>query len=228
MREVCYKCFRPLSSCYCKYVKKVDCGVKFIFLMHPKEAKKQKTGTGRLAHLCLPESEIFVGIDFTNNKQLNDLLQNPKYYPVLMYPSDNAVNASSESLAVELKDKILMPIIIDSTWFCSRKILKTSKNLMTLPRFSFMNQYKSVFTFKTEPKEYCVSTIETCYYLINELKEQKLVNINCDTKPLMNVFTKMIEFQLKKENERIESGLPGAHAYDSKYTKLKEIPTFNF
>ena len=85
--------------------------------MHPKEAKKQKTGTGRLAHLCLPESEIFVGIDFTNNKQLNDLLQNPKYYPVLMYPSDNAVNASSESLAVELKDKIFSRSIKTFTKF---------------------------------------------------------------------------------------------------------------
>lgn len=227
MRELCFDCFRPKSSCYCKYTKKIDCNIKFVFLMHPKEAKKQKTGTGRLASLCLPESEIIVGIDFTQNKRIQTLLSDPQYYPVLMYPGDDAINAKEGNFSQRLSGKKLLVFIIDSTWFCSKKMLKLSTNITSLNKISFYGKYKSIFTFKKEPGEYCISTIESCYYLIKELQEEKYVDSKIDPSPLMNVFKKMIEFQLRKENERIESGLPGTHAYDSKYTKLKVIPDFD-
>lgn len=226
MRDLCLKCLRPMNSCYCKYTAPVDCKVKFVFLMHPKEAKKQRTGTGRLASLCLPESEIIVGIDFTNNQRLNTLLSDPKYYPVLMYPGDDAWNASKEGFKETLKDKTLLVIIIDSTWFCSKKMIKQSMNVNSLPKLSFKGSYKSIFTFKTEPAEYCVSTIESCYYLIKELQEGGMSPKECDPEPLMNVFKQMILHQIQKENERISSGQPGTHAYDNKYTKLKEVPDF--
>jgi DTW domain-containing protein YfiP len=31
---------------------------RFVFLMHPKEFKKERANTGRLTHLCLAESVI--------------------------------------------------------------------------------------------------------------------------------------------------------------------------
>ncbi len=194
--------------------------------MHPKEAKRQRTGTGRLAHLCLPGSEIIVGIDFTRNERLCALLADPQYFPVLMYPDSNAWSAGKPGFAEALGDRTLLVIIIDSTWFCSKKMIRTSLNLHSLPRISFDGSYRSIFTFKHEPAEYCVSTIESCYYLIKELSSAGLDNADVDPEPLMNVFKQMITFQLRKENERIESGLPGSHAYDYKYTKLKEIPQF--
>ena len=174
--------------------------------MHPKEAKKQRTGTGRLSHLCLPQSEILVGIDFTNNEHLNSLINDPKYQAFLMYPGEDALTASSPKMRELLcpksqaKKKIPLIIIIDSTWFCSKKMIKQSKNLHTLPKLSFSGSYKSIFTFKTEPEEYCISTIESCYYMIKEMQ---------------------------KENERITLGLPSTHPKDYKYTKIKEIPNFN-
>ena len=82
----CYKCFRPFETCYCKDIVSIKTGIKFVFLMHPKEAYKQKTGTGRLAHLTLEDSEIIVGVDFTDNPRLNTLITDEKYFPVVMYP----------------------------------------------------------------------------------------------------------------------------------------------
>ncbi len=225
-RQLCFKCLRPISSCYCKYTSPINCNVKFVFLMHPKEAKKQRTGTGRLASLCLPESEIIMGIDFTKNKRFNDLLQNPKYFQVLLYPSDDAWTCSKEGFKETLNGKTLLAIIIDSTWFCSKKMLKLSTNVTSLPKFSFVHNYKSIFTFKHEPKEYCISTIETCYYLIKELQEVGLVDKTISPEPLMTTFKEMIKFQLQKENDRIQGKLPNSHAKDWKYTKLKEVPTF--
>ncbi len=225
MRELCLKCLRPLESCYCKYIKQEDYGIKFVFLMHPKEAKKQRTGTGRLANLSLYDSEIIVGVDFSENKRLNELLADEKYFPVLLYPKEDALTSESEKLKSSLINRKLLVIVIDSTWFCSKKMVKLSKNLHKLPAISFTNSYKSIFTFKKEPKDYCVSTIESCYYLIKELQEANISSLkDISPEPLMYVFKKMIQFQLEKENERIELGLPGNHAYDYKYTRKREIP----
>lgn len=226
MRELCTRCLRPLSACYCAYTKPVDTGVKFVFLMHPKEAKRQRTGTGRLASLCLPNSEILVGVDFSENERLNSLLKDESYAPFLLYPSSSAVTVFDESFKKTAKEKTILVLLIDSTWSCSKKILKLSKNLHSIPALSFSGAYKSIFTFKKEPAEYCVSTIESCYYLINELKSACLVDSDCSAEPLMNVFKKMIQFQLQKENERIENGGVGTHAYDWKYNKKREIPDF--
>jgi len=226
MRELCFRCMRPLNSCYCKYIKEVETKVKFVFLMHPKELKRQRTGTGRLASLSLPGSEIIMGVDFTNNKRLNDLLNDSQYYPVLMYPGPDAWNSHKEGFKQAIGDKTLLVLLIDSTWFCSKKMIKSSQNIMALPKISFYGNYKSIFTFKTEPAEYCVSTIESCYYLIKELQDADIENPNANPEPLMDVFKKMIQYQLQKENDRIEGRLPNTHAKDHLYTKKREVPTF--
>lgn len=224
IRGICYRCLRPLSSCYCKYIRPFDSGVKFVLLMHPKEAKRQRTGTGRLAHLTLEYSEILVGVDFSENKRLNALLADPAYYPVLLYPGPDAWTAGREGFRECLGNRKLLVIIIDSTWACSKKMIKLSRNVLALPKFSFSGSYRSIYTFKREPKEYCVSSIESCYYLIKELQAASVLPAKVNPEPLMDVFRELVKFQLQKENERITLGLPGSHAYDWKYTRVRDIP----
>ena len=225
MRELCFKCLRPKEFCYCTYISPVDAGIKFVFLMHPKEAKRQRTGTGRLAALSLPKSEIITGVDFSKNERVNSLLSDETYYPVLLYPAENAWTSTREGFQEAVGGRTLLVFLVDSTWACSKKIIKSSVNLQKLPKLSFSGNYKSIFTFKHEPKDYCVSTIESCYYLIKELQAIGMADAAANPEPLMAVFKKLIQFQLQKENERIQSGIPGSHAYDWKYTKLREIPS---
>ncbi|MBR1912659.1 MAG: DTW domain-containing protein [Treponema sp.] len=212
MSDVCFKCLRPLASCYCKYIKPVQTKVKFVFLMHPKEAKQQRTGTGRLASLSLPRSEIIMGVDFTDNPRVNELLADSQYYPVVLYPADDAWTSSKEGFAQTLQGKTLLVFIIDATWACAKKMVKLSQNLKSVPKFSFTGTYKSIFTFKREPKEYCISTIESCYYLIKELQDAGIEDKAVNPEPLLDVFKRMILFQIQKENERIASGTGGSHA----------------
>ncbi|MBQ0050952.1 MAG: DTW domain-containing protein [Treponema sp.] len=227
MRTICFKCLRQIDSCLCKYVPPFDSGVKFVFLMHPKEAKRQRTGTGRIAHAGLIDSEILVGIDFTKNARLCELLADPQYYPVMLYPGEDAWNSQKEGFKAEIGNRKLLAIIIDSTWFCSKKMIRLSTNITALPKLSFSGSYRSIFTFKKEPSEECVSTIETCYYLIKELQQAEIVSKDVNPECLMTAFKEMIKFQLQKENDRIEGKIPNNHATDFKYTKKKEIPTFD-
>ena len=226
MRQICYNCLRPIESCLCKFVPPFDSGVKFVFLMHPKEAKRNRTGTGRVAHAGLIDSEILVGIDFTKNARLCELLADEQFFPVLLYPDENAWTAQKEGFKAKIGGKKLLAIIIDSTWFCSKKMIRLSTNIMSLPKLSFAKSYRSIFTFKKEPSEECVSTIETCYYLIKELQEAEIVQKSVNPECLMTAFKELIKFQLQKENDRIDGKLPNSHATDFKYTKKKEIPKF--
>ena len=212
----CYRCFRPKKTCYCKYIESFDCGVKFLILMHPKEAYKQKTGTGRLAHLTLENSEILIGIDFTQNERLKELLSDEKYFPLLLYPGEDAFTA--KTLAADFEKSIfgkkLLIIVVDATWFFAKKMLRLSPNLMEIPKISFRAGYRSQFTFKQQPAEECLSTIESCYYLIKELQDANVLGVNkdVDPEPLMKIFKKMIDVQLESEKERLESGIPCRYA----------------
>lgn len=226
MSERCFNCFKPTSACLCKYTQKLDTGIKFIFLMHPKEFKRQRTGTGNLSHISLKDSEIIVGLDFSKNEYFQNLLNDSKYFPVLMYPGADALNAKSENFTQILGEKTLLVIILDATWFCAKKMIEHNPFLLNLPKLSFYGDYRSIFTFKHEPKPECVSTIESCYYLIKELQSVNLVDKNLNPEPLMNVFKQMIKLQLQAENERILGIRPNTHNYDGKYKKLKNIPDF--
>ena len=70
-RIECYKCMRPSSTCICKHISPFQTKTRFIILMHPKEYKKEKNGTGHMTKLQLENSEIIVGVDFTNNTRVN-------------------------------------------------------------------------------------------------------------------------------------------------------------
>lgn len=199
MSEKCYKCFRPLKTCYCRYITPVDTGIKFVFLMHPKEAFKQKTGTGRLASLTLTGSEIIIGINFTDNERLNALISGKgefaRYFPVMLYPAKDAYFTDTSAFADAIGDRQLLVIVVDATWFFAQKMVNLSANLHHLPKLSFKNEYRSQFIIKTQPDPACLSTIESSYYLIEELKKTGIARRDADQSGLMDVFHQMVEFQ---------------------------------
>ena len=227
MSEKCWSCFRPLSSCYCKYIEKITTDVHFVFLMHPKEAYHQKTGTGRLAHLTLTNSEIIIGIDFTSNARIKELLSSPEYFPLLLYPDKNAWTANSTNKeTLTLKQKIgkrkLLVFVVDSTWFFARKILRLSRNIYNLPKISFEGSYISQFEFKTQPAPECVSTIESCYYLLNELAAANVIE-TVNTAPLMNIFKRMVTFQIESQKQREMNGEPDRYAESCRLHAKKRL-----
>lgn len=188
MSERCMRCFKPVSACLCKYTKEIDTGIKFVFLMHTKEFKRQRTGTGNIAHISLKDSEIIVGLEFSHNKRLQELLHDPQYFPVMMYPGEEAWTAKREGFKDAIGNKKLLVLILDATWFCARKIIEHNPFLLELPRVSFYGDYRSIFTFKHEPRPEYISTIESCYYFIKEMQSIDFVDKEINPEPMMNAF----------------------------------------
>lgn len=165
--------------------------------MHPKEYKKEKNGTGHMTKLQLENSEIIVGVDFTNNNRVNEILTKENSASFLLYPGKENFNLSTRK-STEITSFIgdySHIFILDGTWPCARKMLKLSKNLQKLKRVSFDNKIKSKFIIKQQPESLCLSTIESVYTLINLLSEAGLEQ--CDTKDFLVPFEKMIAYQVE-------------------------------
>ncbi|MGO4918218.1 tRNA-uridine aminocarboxypropyltransferase [Maribacter spongiicola] len=192
----CYKCMRPSSTCICKHISTVKTKTRFIILMHPKEYKKEKNGTGCMTNLQLDNSEIIVGVDFSNNDRVNEILTNEEIGSFLLYPGRESFNLSQRngSEMHSFLGKGANIFILDGTWPCARKMLKLSTNLQKLNRVSFDNSIASKFIIKQQPEALCLSTIESVYTVLNLLKKGGVEQ--CNTTDFLIPFEKMIEHQL--------------------------------
>jgi DTW domain-containing protein YfiP len=168
--------------------------------MHTKEAKWQKVGTGRIASLFLKNSEIIIGENFSNNLKVNGFINSPNYYPVILYPGEKSHNITNGPIPIDQNKKLLV-FIIDGTWPCSKSMMRDSINLQKLPRISFEVSEISKFKIKHQPANYCLSTIESIFYLLNDLEKFGLEQINGKQKNLMEGLKKIVEFQIKCTND---------------------------
>ncbi|MDD2896652.1 MAG: DTW domain-containing protein [Aliarcobacter sp.] len=195
-REVCYKCYRPKSSCVCQYtINPIDTNTKFVILMHPKEYRKTKNGTGHMTNNSLENCELYVGIDFSNHSRVNELLNDENYEAYILYPDENSIKLNTQKLPSEKKALVF---IIDSTWPCSKKMLRLSKNLHNLKKVSFEHDKSSQFKIKTQPNQYCLSTIESTLCLLELLNLQNIENIsNNSLENFLTPFEKMVDYQVK-------------------------------
>ena len=102
-----------------------------------------------------------MGVDFSQNRRLSQLLSDSRYFPLVLYPADDAYTAQSPELHQALEQvgggeregaqntspaaasKRLLVIVVDATWFFAKKMLRLSPNVRSLPKLSFQRQYQS-------------------------------------------------------------------------------------
>ena len=193
-REKCYACYGPKSSCMCEYINAVDTDTKFVILMHPKEFKKVKNNTGFFTHLSLSNSEVFIGIDFTKHKRINEIINTHDSY--ILFPSQDSLNLTQTY--PKRSDKNLAIFLIDSTWSCTKKIFTQSQNLNRLQHMSFTTTKTSKYDIKTQPNEDYLSTIESTLVVLELLNNHQIESVKEEElKGFLNPFFKMIEYQKK-------------------------------
>ena len=195
-RETCYKCWRPMSCCLCPAKPPMETRTRIVLLMHPKEFRHQKCTTGRLTCLNLANSEIISGVSFDSNRRYRSLIEDPRNYPVLLYPGAGAMDVQRGGLpAIGAGGLRLVVFLIDATWHCSRTIVRESPSLLRLPRLAIEPAAPSRFLIKRQPSPWCLSTIEATHELLLALETGGL-----DTYPdkdrLLHAFKAMQDFQI--------------------------------
>ncbi|MEO7412998.1 MAG: tRNA-uridine aminocarboxypropyltransferase [Opitutaceae bacterium] len=196
-RETCYRCFWPKTLCWCASIQPMPTKTKFVFLMHPKEFKREKAATGRLTHLCLSNSEVHVGVEFDRDEAVQALLRDPANFPVLLYPGETARNLSAGALtSEEFARRQLIVFLLDGTWSSARKMLKLSPSLQRLPRVMFTSVQRSRYVIKQQPQDGCLSTLEASHELLLALEQSKLDHYPLPAQ-LLALFDRMQEFQIR-------------------------------
>jgi DTW domain-containing protein YfiP len=162
------------------------------------EAKKEKTGTGRASHRFLKNSELLMGVNFNENKRLNELLADKSYSPVVLYPAKNSYNFSKAKVGdAGPGEKRLLIIVIDGTWPCAKKMMKLSTCLHNLPKISFESERTSQFLTKLQPHKFCLSTIESIEVLLSEMQRIGMENLNKAHLNLSLYLQEIVNFQIK-------------------------------
>ena len=168
--------------------------------MHPKEFKQEKAGTGRLTHLCLPQSELIMGIGFDADERVQALLADPGNCCVLLYPGVGATNLSVPEAVPAFREELgarqLVVFLLDATWSGARKMLRLSTSLQALPRVMFTPSAPSRYVIKQQPVDGCLSTLEAVHELLGALAAAGLDDYP-DREQLLGIFQRMQEYQLK-------------------------------
>lgn len=199
--DYCFDCVRLKKNCLCHLVKPFLTEIYFVLLLHPMEAKKEKMGTGKLSKLSLLNSHLITGVDFSKDEEVNSLINDPKNYCMVLYPGKNALNISENDPTPLFNKKNLglrlVVFLIDGTWPCAKKMMRQSLNLQALPRVSFTANHTSIFEIKEQPADFCLSTIESIHFFIQECNRIGLEKTNGCENHMIDVFKAMIDFQIK-------------------------------
>lgn len=202
-REYCPNCQRPLPVCYCSALVQIVNKIKVVILLHPLE-QKHPFNTGRIAHLCLNNSELIV-TETLSEEALEQLLSTPS---ALLYPS---LAWLPETPEISLQTKSANPkqsaapiiqqlIVIDATWRKSKKVLLLHPRLQTLPRVNLTGGLTSSYKIRKTSIEDGLSTIESIVEAMQILEP----NTNSDFKKMLKPFEKMIALQPSHQGLKIK------------------------
>jgi DTW domain-containing protein YfiP len=200
--RLCYRCHWLPHLCRCPWIKPFATRTRFVILMHPKEARRERLGTGRLSHASLIDSEIIVGVDFTEDARVNALLADPANLCMVMYPGEKALDISAGEVTPLVREmeagRRLTLFLIDGTWQCAKKMMKLSANVRALPRLSFAPAGESIFEIKEQPAAWCLSTLESIHRYLCEADRRGIESLpGRPQDTLIDVFRSMIDFSLR-------------------------------
>jgi DTW domain-containing protein YfiP len=167
VRPICERCRRPRSVCYCASLVSLETRTRVLLLQHPRE-RQVPIGTARLSHLCLPGSELHVGVDFDDHARVTAAISGaggdgrPAY---LLFPGPTAIDLASAP-----PPGPITLVVIDGTWWQARKLLKRNRLLAALPQLRFTPSAPSRYRIRREPADHCVATVEALAHVLGALE----------------------------------------------------------
>lgn len=204
--NLCLACRRRLTTCLCPFILPFATESRFIILMHPKEYKKEKIGTGRFTHMILKNSKIIVDVGFDENAEFQKCLKDPDYETFVLYPGEVTIDLSGSDVAEKLGPKKKQFLVIDGTWPCAKKMMKLSTCLHTIPRVSFKVDRRSEFSIKHQPHPSCLSTVESIHQVLLDLNRAGVETTHGSEENLMNVFRETVRMQKELASDTSREG----------------------
>src|SRR6185369_11553743 len=193
-RELCLRCLRPASVCWCAELAPIATTTHVVFLQHPREGRVA-IGTCRMAHLALAGSELHRGVCFEGSDRVRALAADVTGDVAVLYPGDGA----REPSALARTPRTL--IVLDGTWRQARAMWRDNPSLHRLPRIGFTPSAPGNYRIRREPAPHCLATVEAVVEVLGRLEGEP-----GRFRPMLRAFERMVETQLFYR--RLKPGAP--------------------
>lgn len=195
-RPTCLKCFRPVTHCCCCLAPAFKAHCDILVLQHPNEWRKYY-GTLKVLKSIVTNCQVLRGIDFELSV-FNQLLAGRR--PFILFPGAQ----SSKCEDVELGSNNVL-VAIDGTWDEAKKILFRNQFLQAIPKLSFARQIISNYKIRKQPKDGCLSTIESVAHALLAIKGVQLnQGLMQNYQSLLEAFDRFVALQVQHWPKRDE------------------------
>ncbi|HEU4533772.1 MAG TPA: tRNA-uridine aminocarboxypropyltransferase, partial [Polyangiaceae bacterium] len=194
-RATCGRCRRPASVCYCRHLRTIDTATRVVILQHPRETDVA-INTARMAHLCLANSELHVGVRFGGTEVLRRLTSGEAGPVALLYPGPEAVDVERHP-----PPGPVTLVALDGTWWQTKKLLRLTPELAALPRYAFAPPAPSEYRIRREPREDYVSTVEALAHVLGAI-EGDAARFRAMLEPFRAMVDAQLEHQARLANPR--------------------------
>ena len=182
VRRRCYRCFRPMSLCFCEAIPRIDNRTDVLILQHVGE-RSHPFNTARIVQQALRRCRLIAD----HNRRFQSHHLPIRAGAGLLYPQANA-RSLAELPAAERPDQL---VIVDGTWHQARTIVRDVPQLLDLPCYRLAPATPGRYRIRREPDAEGLSTLEATVAAL-QLLEPDTVGLD----RLLGAFNKMVEDQL--------------------------------
>lgn len=185
----CPWCLLGELFCTCLHREYLKTSANFMLIMYDDEVLKP-TNSGRLIADLVPNTSAFLWSRTEPSKQMVDMINDPKYQPMLIFPEQyaqegqpviehiNQLNCSTENPHIipqanhgSSAPKIPLLILLDGSWRQAIKMFKKSPYLHKLPLLSFTPETLATYELRKGSHDFQLSTAEVAVLAFHAIDE---------------------------------------------------------
>lgn len=190
-KEPCEVCQSHPDRCFCEFIPSLDLQTRLCLVVHYRELRRT-TNTGQLAVRALKNSEMRVRGEERSGLSLSDLLV-PQYRTLLFFPSDEAVDLTSEFVAQDPRPVQL--IVPDGNWRQASKVHYRHHELKDVPRVMIKSANTAKYHLRAEHTPEGMATLQAIAHALGVIEGE----------PVKEVLLRL--YQLKLERTLLGRGI---------------------
>ncbi|WP_153914695.1 tRNA-uridine aminocarboxypropyltransferase [Shewanella sp. TC10] len=225
----CPWCLLGEIFCTCEHRQYLNTSAHFMLIMYDDEVLKP-TNSGRLIADTVPNTSAFLWSRKEPNKQMVEMINDPKYQPLLIFPaqyaqegqrvvehinqlvqSSIADNALTDAQITAQQSKIPLLILLDGSWRQAIKMFRKSTYLHELPLLSFTPETLATYELRKGSHDFQLSTAEVAALAFNAINEPK------NGEALSAWFELFVESSLLGRNRRLKEDIVPIENYIDKF-----------
>lgn len=171
----CEFCLIPEKKCICAQRPTINSHCAFCLVMYKNEYYKP-TNTGKLIADVIPDNYAFRWDRVTPDQALIELLNNPKYTPILVFPqqyaeAERCIDSPKDLVGIQ-QGKTPLFVMLDGTWREASKMFK-SPSFAKLPVLGIQPEKASSYQLREAAHEHQLCTAEVAIEVLKMAEDNQ-------------------------------------------------------